>query len=85
MEPWGPTHSSPREVCPPHLPAGVCWPLFLTSSPALLTSLETRQSRGNTGVSSVYIPVSPEAERLGRTPTTCVASLAVDSLSSVPF
>lgn len=82
----GSTHGSPREACPPHLPAGVCWPLFLTLSPALVvTSLETRRCRGDTAVSSIYVPMSPEAERLRCTPTTCVASLAMHRSVLCPF
>nr|XP_014332382.1 PREDICTED: uncharacterized protein LOC106700650 [Bos mutus] len=49
----------------------------------VVTSLETRRCRGDTAVSSIYILLSPEAERLRRTPTTCVASLAVHGRSQV--
>ena len=67
---WGP--GVPRTVLPErrvlHTPLqGVCWPL-LTLSPALVvTSLETRQGRGETAVSSVYVLVLPG----GRASLTC--------------
>lgn len=70
MRLWGP--GVPRTVLPErrvlHTPLqGVCWPL-LTLSPALVvTSLETRQGRGETAVSSVYVLVLPG----GRASLTC--------------
>lgn len=69
---WRPTHGSPREACPPHPPCRGSAGLSSCCPQLVVTSLETRQGRGDTAVSSVYVLVQPRPS-ISHAPTTCVA------------